>query len=87
MGLDEPRVDIEVDSAPMRSHHESRRATVFDTPPSEIWPNLLLGGQKDAEDPALLKRLGIAAVLNVTPETPPPSLASDICYKQLPVSH
>lgn len=62
-----------------------RRAAVFDTPPTEIIPNLLLGGQKDAENPELLRRLGVSAVLNVTPESPARSHGPEIFYKQLPV--
>eukprot|EP00035_Acanthoeca_spectabilis_P037757 m.47256 g.47256 ORF g.47256 m.47256 type:complete len:348 (+) comp8837_c0_seq1:307-1350(+) len=62
-----------------------RRAAVFDTPPTEIIPNLLLGGQKDAENPELLRRLGVFAVLNVTPESPARSHGPEIFYKQLPI--
>eukprot|EP00037_Helgoeca_nana_P023953 m.251055 g.251055 ORF g.251055 m.251055 type:complete len:333 (-) comp26496_c0_seq1:2379-3377(-) len=64
---------------------DGKRSTVFDTPPTMVFENLLLGGQKDADDLELLKKLGVSAVLNVTPDPPTHSHGPDICYKQLPI--
>lgn len=59
---------------------------VLSAPPSHILPHLFLGAKKDAEDPDLLKRLGITSVLNVTPDCPNyNSNTPGFRYKQLPV--
>ena len=52
-------------------------------PASQVTKFLYVGNMKDASDPAVLKRLGIDHVLNVTTTAPSYESATDITYKQL----
>lgn len=61
------------------------REHLLDAPPTVICPYLLLGSQRDADDVDMLKRIGITAILNVTPDAPARHHGIDITYKQLPV--
>lgn len=82
------RNDYESDLAdimsPSARHRRARM--LLQAPPSLILPNLFLGAKKDAEDRDLLERLGVNAVLNVTPDCPNYHHGvPGFRYKQLPI--
>lgn len=54
-------------------------------PPTEVVPHLYLGCRRDASNPAILKKLGIRYVLNVTVDANVPQTDDTIVSKQIPV--
>nr|XP_002731106.1 PREDICTED: dual specificity protein phosphatase 10-like [Saccoglossus kowalevskii] len=66
-----------------RSHRN-----VFKHPPTPVLPFLYVGGESDASDHELLKRLKISYILNMTSHIPLhfESVTSKIKYKRLPAS-
>lgn len=80
-----PMATSDTDASTSTARVQKEREHLLDAPPTVICPYLLLGSQRDADDADMLKRMGIIAILNVTPDAPARHHGIDITYKQLPV--